>query len=89
MLAKIYWLTWLAIALAAALILVTGNMTTFWIVVFGFVAFGMVFMGMMAVLPASIAHPPTPAKAEPETSRTFTEPVVRTSIQPGARSVRV
>jgi hypothetical protein len=87
MLAKIYWFTWLAIALAAALILVTGNMTTFWIVVFGFVAFGMVFMGMMAVLPASISHP-APETKQVET-KTFSNAVPHGTMQHGVRSVRV
>jgi len=56
MYAKIYWLTWAVLLLAAALFFVAGLMTPFVGVVFGFIAFGMVFMGMMSVLPSTVGH---------------------------------
>lgn len=64
MLVRIYEITWIVIALAALLVLVSGMMTAAAIIGFGFVVFGMVFMGMMGVLPSIYAqanHPDEPA----------------------------
>lgn len=64
MIVRIYGILWLAIALAAALLFVAGQLTLTVGLVFGFVAFGMVFMGMMGVLPAAISHPAPEKPAE-------------------------
>ena len=70
MLTKIYAGLWTIFLLAAAIVFVTGNLTMFVGVVFGFVAFGMVFMGMMGVLPATVVHPaPIEAKIETDPAR--------------------
>lgn len=53
---KIYTAVWLAVAIAAALFFVTGNMTPVVVVAFGFLAFGLTFMGMMSVLPSTVGH---------------------------------
>lgn len=60
---KAYETIWALIAVSAAAVLVTGNMTMLVAVGFGFFAFGMIFAGMMMVLPATVAHrnhPETP-----------------------------
>ena len=54
---KIYTSIWFVVAFLAGVVFLTGNFTMFTAVVFGFIIFGLVFMGMIAVLPASIAHP--------------------------------
>lgn len=88
MLAKLYWLTWLAMAVIAALFFVTGNMTAMALVVFGFFAFGLVFMGMMNVLPTVVGH-----QVHEPVSRPKETPEIRTTagitMPHGARSVRV
>ena len=53
---RVYESIWAVIALIAAAVAVTGNMTTLVAVAFGFVVFGMIFAGMMMVLPATVAH---------------------------------
>lgn len=87
MLAKIYWYTWLAIALVFAIIFVAGNMTDMVLVVFGFIAFGMTFMGMMGVLPAIIAD--HELIAEPAKEPAEAKNAIRVPIPHGARSVGV
>jgi hypothetical protein len=60
---KAYETIWVAILVFAALVFLTGNMTTMVAVVIGFVAFGMIFAGMMMVLPSTVArhnHPDVP-----------------------------
>lgn len=57
MLTKIYFALWGVLAVAAAVIFLTGNMTMLTLVVFGFISFGLVFMGMMGVLPIIVTHP--------------------------------
>lgn len=54
MLTKLYFILWAMIAIAAIVVLITGNMTATAVVAFGFVCFGMVFMGMMSVLPTAV-----------------------------------
>jgi len=56
MLVKIYWMIWLALAVAAAIAFVSDTMSAFALVVFGFVAFGLTFMGMIGVLPSMVSH---------------------------------
>jgi len=57
MLTRIYALIWLVVAFTAGVVFLTGNFTMLTTAVFGFIIIGLVFMGMIAVLPASIAHP--------------------------------
>ena len=57
MLTKIYFALWGVLAVAAAVIFLTGNMTRLALVVFGFISFGLVFMGMMGVLPIVVTAP--------------------------------
>lgn len=88
MFAKLYWSTWLAIALIAGIVILTGNFTAMALVVFGFIAFGMVFMGMMNVLPAIVSHPaPKPPKSERQEIPARSNVVV--PVHHGARSVHV
>ncbi len=47
---------WAFIAMAAAVVFLSGNFTQMTAVVFGFISFGMIFMGMMGVLPATFSH---------------------------------
>ena len=54
---RFYKMTWLVLLAIVALTYLTGNLTPFEGVVFGFIVFGMIFMGMMVVLPTSISHP--------------------------------
>jgi hypothetical protein len=69
-LTKVYFALWGVLALTAAVIFITGNMTMLALVVFGAFSFGLVFMGMMGVLPILVTHPemgmsqkaPKPAK---------------------------
>lgn len=56
MLAKIYGMLWLAVAMIVLFVYLAGSLTMTAVVVFGFVAFGLVFMGMMGVLPATVVH---------------------------------
>lgn len=74
MLVRIYEVTWIVIALAALLFLVTGYLTPIAIVGFGFVVFGMVFMGMMGVLPSTYAHANHPDEPAPLKTKTAKEP---------------
>ena len=75
MLTKVYWLTWVAIALFAGIVFLSGNLTTMLLVILGFIAFGMVFMGMMNVLPTAVTHP------SPKVSRQVSEEVrARTAV---------
>jgi hypothetical protein len=53
---KVYGLIWILGLLAAGAFYLTGNLTPFWSVVFGFLTFGAVFMGMISVLPSTVAH---------------------------------
>ena len=55
---KLYWSLWSAVAVAALVIYLFGNLSPMVAVGFGFIAFGMVFMGMIGVLPTIVAHPP-------------------------------
>ncbi|MEZ5429063.1 MAG: hypothetical protein R2747_22645 [Pyrinomonadaceae bacterium] len=57
MILKVYKMVWALILATAALFFLTGNLTEFTAVVFGFISFGMVFSGMMNVLPTVISHP--------------------------------
>lgn len=61
---KVYWMLWLVLAAAAAVLSFGGMMTMTTVVVFGFISFGMTFMGLMGVLPVVVSHP-APEKAEP------------------------
>ena len=72
MLVKMFWFICAAVALAAALVFVTGNFTMFSAVVFGFIAFGLIFMGMISVLPVAVSHPTAPKEkvAKPVEIRT-------------------
>lgn len=70
---KAYETIWTLIAVVAAAFFVTGNMTLFAGVVFGFLAAGMIFAGMMMILPATVAHrnhPETPT-VEPAKNKHF------------------
>ena len=53
---RFYLSLWFVFAAAAIGITVSGLMTMFALVVFGFVAFGLTFVGMMCVLPGAVAH---------------------------------
>ena len=86
MLAKLYFYSWLLIAVAFVAFAIAGSMTMFTLVVFGFIAFGMVFMGMIAVLPSAVSHPQIEkTAAKPE--KLLSKPVAAT-IQQGAHSLR-
>ena len=63
MLVKMYWMVWALTAIAALMVLVTGNFTLMMATIFGFIAFGLVFMGMISVLPAMVSHPAAPKPA--------------------------
>jgi len=67
--ARIYWLLWLAGLIVVGAFYLTGNLTYFSAVIFGFISFGLVFMGMMFVLPFSVTHP------EPINKKGMTEPL--------------
>lgn len=56
MLEKIYFTVWALSALALGLFYMTGNLTPFTTVVFGFIFFGLTFMGMIGVLPIHYTH---------------------------------
>lgn len=86
MLTKVYLSTWLVIAAAFAVFFLTGNMTMFVLVVFGFIAFGMVFMGMMGVLPTIVGPHATPARSK-KTEEGSSTPV-KTAIPHGAHTLR-
>ena len=85
MLAKIYWYTWLALALVFTLLFVSGNMTDLALVVFGLTAFGMTFMRMISVLPATENQI---SEAEPAGPRLEVKSPALVSIQHGVRYVR-
>ena len=86
MLAKLYFYSWLLIAVAFLVFTIAGSMTMFTLVVFGFIAFGMVFMGMISVLPSTVAH----TQAEQSTAKTerISSKPVPSTIQHGAHSLR-
>ena len=63
---KVYSLFWAFFAAMAGILFLTGNFGEIMIVVFGFIAFGLVFMGMIAVLPATVAHPPAAKEKSPK-----------------------
>lgn len=75
---KFYAAIWSFFLLVIATVVVTGNLTTWAIVAFGFVSFGLIFMGMMLVLPFVATHgenaphvtdAPMPAKAATDTTK--------------------
>jgi len=70
---KAYEMIWALIAVVATAFFVTGSMTLFAGVVFGFIAAGMIFAGMMMILPATVAHRnhPESPKAEPAMNNHF------------------
>lgn len=86
MLTKIYFSTWLVIAIAFLAMFIAGGMTMAAMVVFGFIAFGMVFMGIMGVLPAEVSH--SHAKPERAMSIVSREPTP-SPIRHGVHSVQV
>jgi len=53
---KFYAAIWTVFLLVIAAVVLTGNLTTWAIVAFGFASFGLVFMGMMLVLPFVATH---------------------------------
>ncbi len=53
---KFYAAIWTVFLLVIAAVVVTGNLTTWAIVAFGFASFGLVFMGVMLVLPFVATH---------------------------------
>ena len=59
---KVYGLFWAFFAAIAGILFLTGNFGEITIVVFGFIAFEVIFMGMIAVLPATVAHPSSAPK---------------------------
>jgi hypothetical protein len=77
---KFYLSLWALAAGASVVTSLTGAMTMFALVVFGFLAFGLVFIGMMCVLPSSVAHQhelehtiePKPVKEPRSTTRPAT-----------------
>lgn len=56
MILKVYGSIWIFGLLAAAVFYLTGNLTPFWTVVFGFLTFGALYMGIISVLPSSVTH---------------------------------
>ena len=70
---------WVLYFAAALLCWVTGLMTMFTVVVFGFISFGLVFTGMMCVLPVQVAyehekeHPIKVEKPKPVMQKTKAE----------------
>ncbi|HMT06502.1 MAG TPA: hypothetical protein PKA82_00755 [Pyrinomonadaceae bacterium] len=53
---KFYAAIWTVFLLVIAAVVLTGNLTTWAIVAFGFASFGLIFMGMMLVLPFVATH---------------------------------
>ena len=53
---RIYFILWALVLLLAGTVYITGNLTIFTAVVFGFVFFGLTFMGMIGVLPNWVGH---------------------------------
>lgn len=47
---------WIVGTVAAAIFYLTGNLTPFWKVLFGFFTFGAIFMGFLSVIPSTIFH---------------------------------
>jgi hypothetical protein len=65
---RFYFSLWFLFAAASIGTWVSGLMTMFALVVFGFLAFGLTFLGMMCVLPSAVAHThekPAAAPKEP------------------------
>ncbi len=85
---KAYWTLWLIVAVAAAIFLLAGAMTTSTVIVFGVISFGMTFMGMMNVLPAMVSHP-EPRKEEVEKPEKTAAVAGRSGIGHRARSAHV
>lgn len=56
MVAKIYFSLWIFGLMAAGILYLTGNLTPFMRVVFGFLTFGTLFMGFLSVIPTTIFH---------------------------------
>lgn len=63
---RIYIALWSAYLALAGIFMLTGNMTQFVGVVFGFFAMPLIFMGMIIVLPFSLSHPDTPKAEKPK-----------------------
>lgn len=59
---KFYSFLWIAFAIVAGLLFVTGFFTMLTLVTFGFIAFGLVWVGMICVLPGTVGHEPSPVK---------------------------
>lgn len=66
---RFYFSLWFLFAAASVGIWVSGLMTMFALVVFGFVAFGLTFLGMMCVLPSAVAHSHEKPAAMPKAAR--------------------
>lgn len=58
MVLKIYISLWILGIAAAVTFYLTGNLTPFMKVVFGFLTFGTLFMGFLSVIPSTIFHAP-------------------------------
>jgi hypothetical protein len=56
MVLKVYIALWILGITAAATLYLTGNLTPFLRVFFGFLTFSALFMGFLSVIPATIFH---------------------------------
>lgn len=56
MVLKGYIALWILGIIAAAIFYLTGNLTPFWKVMFGFFTFGAIFMGFLSVIPSTVFH---------------------------------
>lgn len=57
MLERLYFALWAVFLLTLGLFYMTGNLTPYVEVVYGFIFFGLTFMGMIGVLPFHVTHP--------------------------------
>lgn len=56
MILKGYLAIWTVGIVAALIVYLTGNLTPFWKVLFGFFTFGAVFLGFLSVIPSTVFH---------------------------------